>query len=271
MLQRVEHDNGVVTYQSPLLREVGVIHAFSTRIGGVSVGPFASLNLGSLAKRTAPDENILVSENYRRFRRALGAVKLRRVEVNQVHGCEVWHPPAKPIRPADAPQADAMISQSPGAMLTVRTADCVPILLSDLSGRSVAAVHAGWRSVVAGVVSRTINALRKTFNVEPHQLIAAIGPSIGVDHFEVGEEVASAFEQAGLSSTIDRSRTKPHIDLRSAVRQQLLTEGLEPANIDTTDRCTYRDADEFFSHRRDNGLTGRMAAIIVARQATSHV
>src|SRR5690606_30889329 len=117
----------------------------------------------------------------------------------------------------------------------------------------------------AGVVSRTINALRKTFNVEPHQLIAAIGPSIGVDHFEVGEEVASAFEQAGLSSTIDRSRTKPHIDLRSAVRQQLLTEGLEPANIDTTDRCTYRDADEFFSHRRDNGLTGRMAAIIVAR------
>ncbi len=264
MLERIVHDNGVVTYQSPLLNARGVTHGFSTRIGGVSGGPYASLNLGSLAKTTAPDDNTSVAENFRRLRAALGTQRLKRVEVNQVHGCAVWRPADKPVRPADAPCADAIVSDRPDAMLTIRTADCVPILLADGTGQRVAAVHAGWRGLVAGVIVQTLRELDRAWGVSSSQVVAAIGPCISAAHFEVGEEVAAAFERIGLVEVIDRGAHKPHIDLVAAARAQLIAAGVPLGEIDVTDRCTWRDADEFFSHRRDQGVTGRMAAVITA-------
>jgi len=266
MLERIEHDQGVVTYQSNLLRGAGVPHGFTTRLGGVSPGPYDTLNLASLVKDPNADANTNVAENFRRVRRAIGCQRHIRVQVNQVHGNEVWLPPAKPARPADAPRADAIATDRPGLLLMVRVADCVPVLLSDKAGRVVSSVHAGWRGVVAGAVPQAIATMEKSFGVQADDLLAAVGPCIGLTHFEVGPEVATAFEQAGLGDAVDtRTWDRPHINLAHAIAHQLKRAGVPEAQTDSTDRCTYADAKDFFSHRRDHGETGRQAALIAVR------
>ena len=269
MLRRVEHDNGVVTYQSPMLEEVGVPHGFSTRLGGVSQPPYDKLNLASLDKG-AGDHNANVSENFRRLRAALGLQRYMRMAARQVHGSAVWQAPNRPTRQTTC--ADAITTEHPRQMLTIRTADCVPILLASAKGDVVAAVHAGWRGIVAGVLPRTLERLEE-MGVDLAGLRVAVGPCIGVGHFEVGPEVAEAFRVAGLTHVI---QDPPHhdgpvtIDLRRAVECQLTR--VPMVNVDATDRCTYRDETEFFSHRRDvthrgQSDTGRMAAVIATRSA----
>ena len=265
-LVRTDHEKGVVTYQSPLLQETGVPHGFTTRLGGHSPAPFDSLNLASLINDPEADASTNVAANFRRVRQAIGCRRHIRVQVNQVHGCNVWLPPAEPVRPVDAPRADAIATDRQGLLLMVRVADCVPILMATRDGRTVAAVHAGWRGIVAGVVRETVNGLTGLAGVGADNLVAAIGPCISIDHFEVGPEVVSGFESAGLGSAVNHhSYTKPHIDLPAAVYHQLLETGLSPENTDRTDRCTFTHADDFFSHRRDHGKTGRQAALIAAR------
>ncbi len=255
MLERIEHDHGVVTYASPLLREVGVKHAFTTRIGGYSRPPYDSLNLGVLTKAEG-DANTSISANFRRVRAALGLERIPRYEVRQVHEAGVWDTPPKPVAWTKAPCADALFADAPRKLLCIRVADCVPILLASSNGRRVAAVHAGWRGLVAGV----IEAACAHFGEPP---LAAIGPCIRVEHFEVGDEVARQFPE----NCIREFDGRKHVDLVAAVVGCLHTAGV--TQIDTTDRCTYRDADEFFSHRRDvthrgQPDTGRMAALITA-------
>ena len=172
--------------------------------------------------------------------------------------------------PDRRPPGDAILTTQGGIAVCVRVADCVPILLAArvaAAGRGrtvgVAAVHAGWRGVVAGVVARSIGALCEACGTTPSHLVAAVGPSIAVEHVEGGDEVAVAFDQAGLAEAVDRQpRIRPHVDLRAAVVRQLTDAGLLSDAIDVSDRCTWRDAGEFFSHRRDKGRTGRMAAVI---------
>jgi purine-nucleoside/S-methyl-5'-thioadenosine phosphorylase / adenosine deaminase len=266
MLERIEHDQGVVTYQSELLCGAGVPHGFTTRIGGISSEPYDTLNLASLAKDPNSDGNTNVAENFRRVRKALGCRRHIRVQVNQVHGKDVWLPPAKPIRPIDAPRADAIVTDRAGLLLMVRVADCVPVLLSDKEGRVVSAVHAGWRGVVAGVVVSAVDAMTRLGGVDPSCLVAAIGPCIQRDRFEVGSEVAQAFDDIGLSEAVShRGVDRPHIDLSAAVAHQLEQAGIGLPQIDRTDRCTYEHAEDFFSHRRDQGRTGRQAALIAVK------
>ena len=258
-------DNNVVAYVSPLLRGAGVPHAFSTRLGGVSGGPFASLNLGNPAGSPQQDDPANIARNYRLLREAVGCPDRRLVFAHQVHGACV-------IDPADAAvtdtlyggdelgKADAITSADAALLVSVRTADCVPVLLAAHDGRRVAAVHAGWRGVIAGVVTAAL----RQFEL-PADVIAAVGPSIGFDAFEVGPEVADVFDAAfdPDSPTRRSSDGRAHIDLRLAIERQLRSVGV--TRIDNTDRCTVAHADEFFSHRRDNGVTGRMAAVIGAR------
>jgi YfiH family protein len=271
MLQRIAHDNGLVTYQSVKLREAGVIHGFSTRIGGLSEGPYASLNLATLEKSEQSDFNTYVAENFRRFRRALGVERHMRAAVRQAHGAEVWVPPAGPIRPQDFPEADALVSDQPDKLLVVRVADCLPVLLSSRDGRVAAAVHAGWRGLTAGVIPATVATMTERFGVPVDELVAALGPAIRVEAFEVGEEVAEAFIQAGLGQAVDRRHgPKPHVNLSDAGLMQLLDAGLSTTQLEVTDRCTYRDADEFFSHRRDEGQTGRMVAALAPGGGSAH-
>lgn len=266
MLTRSCSASGVVLYQSPLLAGAGAPHAFSTRIGGVSPPPFDTLNLGNPGGCDILDSSDHLAENYRRLLSAIGCENRTLARVHQVHGnaCVVLDRGGASVDPST--QADALVCNAdPTRIVSVRIADCVPILLASRDGRCVAAVHAGWRGVIANVVGAAVNHMIRITG-SPGQLVAAIGPSIGADAFEVGDEVADAFRRAfddDAKTLIRRGPSgRPHVDLRQAIRRQLLACRIEDDCIDTTDRCTFGGADEFFSHRRDRGRTGRMAAMI---------
>jgi YfiH family protein len=254
MLQRRE-TNGLVYYASPLLEQINVPHCFSTRIGGVSPAPFDSLNLGNPSGTDRVDDYDRIYENYRKLQRAIGRPNHERIWVHQVHGGDVMRAPC----PSGA-KADALVTDDPSKLIAIRVADCVPILLSSHDGKVVSAIHSGWRGVIAGVVRNAIEAMR----IPPQKILAAIGPCIGFEAFEVGGEVLEAITNSiGEAAPIKRRDDgKGHVDLRRAVELQLHRAGIPANQIDTTDRCTFRDADEFFSHRRDKGVTGRMAALI---------
>lgn len=267
VLYRTVGDLGVVCYVSPLLTHAQVPHAFSTREGGISSAPFNSLNLGNPQSSPVQDDQQHIKENYRRLQLSRGMNGMERCWVHQVHGGDVVF-----VRTghefSSGAKADALVGDDPARVLSVRVADCAPILLASEDGKAVAAVHAGWRGVVAGVVS---NAVRELHRMSNAPLLAAIGPCISQCAFEVGPEVLDEFRRLfGSDAPIDSNgEGKGHVDLRRAIELQLLAAGLTKERIDLTDRCSYRDAEEFYSHRRDRGVTGRMAALIAPRSGNS--
>ncbi len=232
-------------------------HGFSTRQGGVSSAPFDSLNLGL----GVGDDPAQVAKNRQIFANSLELKDLSLLlQVEQVHGVKV-------VSGAECAgqQADAIIEDRIGPAVGVRTADCAPILVAALdSGRAVAvaAIHAGWRGAVDGIVPRTLEALAQ-WGVRSEQLRVAIGPTIGVDAFEVGPEVIDAARRAlGRPPPMQMSaRDTPHLDLVAFIEQQLL-EHLAPAAMERVGGCTYANAALFFSHRRDRGRTGRHLSAI---------
>jgi YfiH family protein len=242
-----------------------VPHAFSTRVGGVSGGMFASLNFGNPGDLPAElrDPPANIAENFARLTRAMGPAAQGRTirQVHQVHGdAVVVIRPGQPWPERD-PQADAMVSDDPGVLLAVRVADCAPILLASADGRVVGAVHAGWRGTIAGVLTRAIDAMR---SLGAKDLAAAIGPCIGPGAFEVGPEVAEQFARHFGPGLADRphpaSAGKALVDLPAALAAQLRQAGV--ARIDADAPCTFADAGRFFSHRRDAGRTGRLVGVI---------
>ena len=264
LLDRHTTPAGVVVYRSRQLSAAGVGHAFSTRVGGVSGPPFDTLNLGNPNGVAVQDDAANIAENYARLMAAAGLAGRRRHWTWQVHGPAVVV--AGPGH-VDSCQADALVTADAGRAVSVRSADCCPVLLSTADGRAVAAVHAGWRGAVAGVVSAAVRSLCEVAGVGADAVVAAVGPCIGVAAFEVGPEVLAAFAQRFGADTVRRDGPdgKGHADLPEAVRRSLVSAGVSADWIDTTDRCSHRDVDEFFSHRRDRGVTGRMAAVIGPR------
>jgi YfiH family protein len=268
MLERRTSQQGVVYYASPILSAAGVPHAFSTRIGGVSSAPFDSLNLGNPFGCDAQDQTDNVRANEQLLLRAAGGGGREFCRVHQVHGSVVAR--AEPGTAFDFhAKADAIVSGDPARAVSVRVADCVPVLLARSDGRVVAAAHAGWRGVVTGVVPAAVRAVAQVsdrMSLTEDPLLAAIGPSISRESFEVGPEVVKIFAERFDGAVISRHLPggKALIDLRRAIYLQLRDEGLAPDHIDICNRCTFRDAGEFFSHRREHGITGRMAAVIGA-------
>jgi YfiH family protein len=259
VLEPLISDSGVRVLVSPRLRGLDVPHAFATRVGGVSAGPYASLNFGSPMEIEGRDAAANIGENYRRLLEAAGLGGRTLVEVHQVHGCAV-HAGAGA---SPSPKADAIVVSDAAHAAAIRTADCAPVLIASGDGALVAAVHAGWRGAVLGVVRAAVAALRER---GAGKLIAAIGPCISKDAFEVGPEVVGEFRRAFGAAPVHPHPTDPGkgmIDLRAALAQQLRGAGIE--EIDVDDHCTVRDAGLFFSHRREKGLTGRMAAVIGVR------
>ena len=260
----MSHPSRVVTYQSALLAQAQVPHAFSTRLGGVSAAPFDTLNLahpGAVETGGPADDPAGITHNYERLLAAVGCEQHAQAWVHQVHGRQVA--PVDESNVHKHPEADSLITCRPGIALSVRVADCVPVLIAARSGAVVAAAHAGWRGIVAGVVPATVNAMVDDYDLRAGDLVAAVGPCISAAHYEVGPEVVQAFRDADLGATIlERTGSKPHVDLAGAVAAQLTAAGLDPSRIDRSTCCTYRDADLFYSHRRDAGVTGRMAAVI---------
>lgn len=236
----------------------GFVHGFTTRRGGVSVGPFQSLNLG----RTVGDDPDHVEENHRRLALAMGFDPERCYQTSQVHGAAVVVPsPEEPPERVRAVEADALVAMSPGLAVAVRVADCMPVLLADRATGHAAAVHAGWRGVVRGVIGE---AFRMLASASPSHVVAAIGPAIGPCCFEVGDETAAELAHAaGDGIVLRRGAERPHVDLWRAAEHQLRALGVK--TIDTLGRCTVCEPEVFYSFRRDGPRSGRMTGVIVAR------
>lgn len=245
-----------------------VPHGFPTRADGVSTGPFASLNC-ALHVGDDPDA---VRENLTRLAAAAQVEPGALHTVEQVHGEAILRVPDE-WRGGGAPapvlgQADALVCATPGAAVGVRTADCVPVLLEDPVGKQVAAVHAGWRGVVAELLPKTIAALEAT-GASRKALRVAVGPCIRVCCFEVDDALAARFERAYGAAVIRREPgwAKPHVDLPAALDVQLDALGIPAAHRGAVAACTHCDA-RFFSHRRDQGRTGRHLSFITHAFAT---
>lgn len=245
--------------QSPKLARLShLTHGFSTRLGGVSSGAQATLDLGG----TDP----IATRNKARFAQRLGLSSADQlVQISQVHrdGIRALLS-AEDVDAVRGQEADGLISQVPQLAAGVRTADCAPVLIAALEraeateAAAVAAVHAGWRSAVLNIVPQTIERLRA---LGATAFIAAIGPTIGVERFEVGDEVIEAAREAlgEAPPTIDGPRRK-HLDLVGMLKIQLQRASVQ--QIDQVGGCTFDNPALFFSHRRDQGDTGRMLSAI---------
>jgi len=227
----------------------------STRDGGTSAAPWASLNLGT----GVGDGARPVARN-----RALFAARLdgaRPVFLHQVHGARVQRIDA--ATPSDTIEADAAITTEPRVACTIQVADCLPVLLADRAGRAVGAAHAGWRGLAGGVLDATVAALRDAGAADP---IAWLGPCIGARRFEVGDEVRAAFgsrSERRFVAHLRKDGTPGWLaDLAGLAEDRLRALGLK--SIGRDGGCTFEDGSRFFSFRRD-GVTGRLAAAVWLR------
>lgn len=219
----------------------------TTRRGGVSVAPYASLNLGD----HVGDDPAAVAENRRRLQARLPGEP---VWLKQVHGTVC----VDAANATAGTEADAAFARPPGYVCAVLTADCLPVLFCDVAGSVVAAAHAGWRGLAAGILEQTVAAM----NAPPDQIIAWLGPAIGPRCFEVGDEVRMAFLKAHPHSEgafTPKANNKWRCHLHALARHRLEAIGL--CRIASADFCTASDSGQFFSYRRD-GVTGRMATLI---------
>ncbi|MFW5878975.1 MAG: peptidoglycan editing factor PgeF [Myxococcota bacterium] len=247
--------------RSPLLSSIpGLVHGFTTRIGGRSRGHFASLNVGT----GLGDDDTLVAENRRLVAVEAGLPSV--YMVSQVHGSRliVVGRSCTPEETATE-EADALASTEPGRAVAVRTADCLPILLADPEAGVVAAIHAGWRGTVAGVAAGSVDLLRRRLGLDPARAVAALGPCIRPCCFEVGEEVARKVGESWPRAVCRRGDLLT-VDLACANGEALVSAGLAPERVDDLGLCTACDSRRFFSHRRDRGTTGRqMSYVALAR------
>jgi polyphenol oxidase len=207
---------------------------FTTRLGGVSEGPFASLNLGLWTD----DDPERVRENRARVER-LGRGRL--AQARQVHGTRVVE--ARPLDGGEPPDADGQVTGARGVAPMVLTADCLPVAL--VAPEGVAMLHAGWRGLAGGILTEGADALRA---LGASRIAAAIGPGAGPCCYEVGDEVHAAFGTSGRT-----------VDLKAIARERLDAAGVD--EVHDCGLCTMCDPERFFSHRRDRGVTGRQAGV----------
>jgi polyphenol oxidase len=188
------------------------------------------------------------------------------VQVHQVHGCDISE--LRDGSALSATDADVLVSSDSGRAIGVRVADCVPVLLADDSGATVAAIHAGWRGVAQRVAIAAVDHLRTRLGIRPARLVAAIGPSIGPCCYEVGEETREAFRAQGHAAAlldqwfVTTASGRLHLDLWRAVRDQLEGAGMLATHIFTAELCTVMHPELFFSYRRDGEAAGRMGAFV---------
>lgn len=240
-----------------------VLAAMTTRVGGVSVSPFDSLNLGY----STPDDRGAVTANECSVAAALGIDATSIRWVYQVHGCVVRNAEDLPVNEplgATVIEADAIVSRTPGTVCGVKVADCLPVLFASADGSVVAAAHAGWRGLSSGVLENTVAAMR----CSAADIVAWLGPCIGREKFEVGNEVRAAFLEAAEAKDRDliaesfqplASVGKFLCDLRAIAMVRLSRVGV--SKISATTACTFSEPSLYYSHRRDR-MTGRMAAFV---------
>jgi YfiH family protein len=261
-----------------------LIHGFSTAPGGLSdLDGRKVLNLSFTDWDTR--ENVFA--NKKKFQSALGVEKFPLIALKQIHSAVIWPFASAPNEPC---KGDAALTKTPGLLLGVQTADCVPILLVDPKNRAVAAVHAGWRGTLARILEKTVGELHAHCKSDPSDLLAAIGPSIGPCCYEVGAELVTQFSSQFADSheyfDEPRSGEEPnplqwlnmmppghqpppksvHLDLPKANRSQLLAAGLREKNIFSSGLCTACHPDLFFSYRKQGPRSGRLLSAIAIKK-----
>lgn len=236
-----------------------VCHGVITRRGGVSPAPWESLNVGG----TVGDEPGRVQENRRRTFAAFSRDIASLFDVWQVHSADVACADAPRDPSRELLQADVILTDRPGVSLYMRFADCVPILLYDPKKHVVGIAHAGWLGTVRGAARAAVESMAGRYGSTPGDILAAIGPSIGPDHYEVGPDVTVQIQQAFGPETgrlIETRKGRTYLDLWSANAVQLQGIGVE--HIETAGICTACHLEDWFSHRAEKGRTGRFGALI---------
>lgn len=237
-------------------------HAFSTRCGGVSENEFESMNLRINSEDSR--ENIL--KNYEIICGEIGVNFKNLVFSNQVH-CDTIKSVGKEdlgngiTRAQKWDGVDGLITNVPGVPITIFAADCVPVFFLDPVKKVIAAVHSGWKGNVLKISAKCVHKMIKEYSCDAKDILVGIGPSIGVCHFEVGDDVADIFRDNFGDSVLERCE-KWHVNMQKAIKLQLLEKGIKEKNIIDANICTYCNNDLFFSHRRTGDKRGVMAGIM---------
>lgn len=244
-------------FQFASLNHPALRHAVFTRHGGVSPAPWESLNLSA----ASGDHADRVLENERRALKALGRSPTSGVRLTQVHSRDVVRASRGRTVPPDV-HADAVITDDPAATLCLRFADCAPVLMYDPVRQAVGLAHAGWKGTVLKIASATVQAMVDAYDTKPGDLLAAIGPAIGPDHYPVGPEVVEAVRAAYAAheQLLLYRDGQFRLDLAAANRQALVDAGVE--QIEVTGVCTACQLQDFYSHRGEGGRTGRFGVLL---------
>jgi YfiH family protein len=239
----------------------GLRHAISTRHGGVSKSTFTALNLAF----HVGDDPAAVQKNRRLLSKAAEFEIKNLVAAQQVHGDQIYI-----VKKENAgcgaldwenaiPDTDALITAEENIPLLIQVADCAPVLLADAEARVLGTVHAGWRGAAAGIAGKTMQKMTE-LNADPKSTFAGIGPCLCTKCLEIGEEVADLIT-SHYPDAIQISTRKPHLNLREMIRQDLIETGLKPDHIEAMDECPRCDTRKYFSHRGEDGNTGRFGLI----------
>ncbi len=264
---KLNHKGSIAYYTISSFEETGLVnHCISTREGGVSEGCYSSMNLRFNCDDTG--ENVL--ENFRRIADAAGMDSRRLVLSKQVHE-DVIHT----VEDSDIgngivfenkfESADGLITDKPGVGLVTLYADCVPLMFLDKRNAVIATSHSGWKGTVRRIGEKTVKKMISDYGSRPEDILCAIGPSIQVGHFEVGDDVAQIFIDEFGADTAVRYGDRYHVDMQSAIIKQITETGVPKANIDNCGICTYCRSELLFSHRKTNGRRGNFGAFIELR------
>lgn len=257
----------------PKLEETGEVnHLFTTRTGGVSNGIYATMNL-SFSRGDDPEA---VMENYRRIGAVLGVAPDRMVASRQTHTTNIHLVTAADLgngitKPSAYEDIDGLATNIPGIALVTFYADCVPLYFVDPVHHAIGLAHSGWRGTVSRMGERMVQFMQEQFHSEPRDLVAAIGPSICVDCYEVSEEVAEQFRVGFPQKVLQKGKMpgKYQLNLWEANRSILLKAGLLPEHIAVTDVCTCHNPEYLFSHRASHGQRGNLAAFLALKNDTN--
>lgn len=264
--------DGVVFLTFPKLTEAGVVHGFSTRMGGVSEGEFSTMNFSF----NRGDDRDKVIENYRRFANALGFNHEDLVLSAQIHKTEIRKITEKDkgdgILRETIPGIDGLVTDVPGIPLYTSYADCVPLVFYDPVHKVIAMAHSGWRGTVARIGRKMVNYMAEEYGSDPGEIIAAIGPSICRSCYEVSEDVAEAFREIFTDEEIpeimdDKGNGKYQLDLWKANEKILTGAGIKKEHLDITDVCTCCNSDKLFSHRASHGRRGNLGCFIYLKES----
>ena len=253
------HEHNELRYYSFDIFSKSIKQAVFTRHGGVSLAPWHSLNLGG----SVGDDPAHVAENRVRVFQSMGYEPASIHDVWLVHGTSIVYADAP--RPLDQPtaKADIIFTDNPNVSLFMRFGDCVPILFHDPKKHVIGIAHAGWMGTVRGVVQTAVEGMQSHYGCKPEDIVAGIGPSIGVDHYEVGTDVISQFQEKynkDADQILQTRNGSTYLDLWTANAIQLRNAGVE--QIQVLGLCTACHLDDWFSHRAEKGKTGRFGAIM---------